>query len=182
MPEEYRGPILCVVHSPLFHETDKASLGFKRQEANKRRIEQALRKAALNGIPVIYEAYPESRPALENFVKGLKRKPRIIWANTIDPRVKSSESIGEILARERIVPSKAVFFGIFRDACVAGAATNFRNSFSRARIEVIRGNSTIFVPSPNSGSTPRQQRKSLEEHFERERIGRAKKLNPRHLV
>ncbi len=167
MPEAYSGPVMYIVHGPLLSVEviphDEVIL----HAANRKKIQEALRKAAIEGIPVIYEAAKqENLEELKKFVESLKSKPRICW-------VIGNSDIKRTLEAERVSPTKFVMLGYYRQLCVQKSTSAISRAFPYTPIHVIEGASTVLSP----GSRPyRKDFKRLR------RVIFSKKLTPRHFV
>jgi len=173
---EYRGPVLYIVHAPITRRRQLAMrLGEQEKKlfaANEIKILKALNAAGIRGIPVFYEH--GQQVDVEKILQKVKHRPKIV-------NVKGNEGViagdmKKVAERERIIPTKIVCLGAYREWCVHTGAKTIRQAFPSAEITMIEGASTIF--RRDDSLMRRSRRGELAEAG----IKRAKKLGRKHLA
>ncbi|GEM_PF-6546826 len=186
--EMYRGPVLYIVHSPLFTEVSLVPAISRNEKllfSQRNKIIIALQKAAMGRIPVIYEAGVQGREALEGFIaeslKALnnrlnppaKKQLNVVWIDTSDKT--TDEEIKKAFDAARIEPRKFITLGHNRDICVKRGVSRIHKCFPNSEIHLIEGTSTVFVKLFDRERKYKGALKKLGVQF-------SKKLNSKHFA
>lgn len=156
----YTGSILFLVHPGILYY-NKETLEYEglQIKAARKKIESAIRKAALRRIPVVYEIFqlvPGQRPVRRgeqkflSFVDSLKPKPRLVESNFLAKKTSERErtqTLKKQLLGVGIHPTRVALMGLYRELCVTSAASNLARAFPKAKIHLIGGSSTVSIKS-----------------------------------
>ncbi len=133
--------MLYIVHGPAPSKLESGHEPKTSEEiveaANRDKIAQALERAAIKKIPVVYETLLGDRVRDQGLVESLRRKPEILW-------VEQNTDLRGILARKKFLPTRFILLGHYRDNCVPEAAEYLRTYFPRAEVYVLEGHSTAL--------------------------------------
>ena len=182
---EYHGPVLYLVHvtgweKAIWEGEPPKSSQRQQIQAMKKRIREALHKAALFSVPVLVErGWFFSPRELSVMISSVKRKPRII---TLDQHLPLSEQLKSAFAENEIKPEKITLLGGFRELCVLSSAQQLRRAFPATPIFVINGSSTISESPFSIRNRSKAWRLKDREEMKRDNIQENKKVTIRHFV
>ncbi len=168
MVEEYRGPILYVIHSPTFQEHQTPA-----EKDHNKKVLDAMQKAASMKIPIVINPPAGYTPQLDKQIKLFKKKPKIIFLTNKHSNGYLSHNFRQQLEKEGIYPTTITGMGRYRDQCVIDNLEHARQAFPDAKIWLVEGTHTLAY---------KLNRAYLRRRMATAKIKKSRKLNPKHFV